>query len=67
MKNQRKEFIDKQHKHIAVNTCWLIMITDAGPDLPQLSLYQHYNDEYIIVTVVYTMLNKWQIKQYGKA
>jgi hypothetical protein len=31
----RKKFIDKQHKHIAVNTWCLIMITDAGPDLPQ--------------------------------
>ena len=29
MKNQRKEFIDKYHKHIAMNACWLIMITDA--------------------------------------
>ena len=38
MKNQRKEFIDKQHKHIAVNTCWHIMLIDAGPDLPQRHL-----------------------------
>ena len=29
MKNQRKELIDKYHKHIAMNACWLIMITDA--------------------------------------
>ena len=38
MKNHRKQFIDKQHKNISVNTCWLIMITDAGPDLPQRHL-----------------------------
>ena len=25
-----------------------------------MSLYQHYNDEYILVTVVYAMLNKWK-------
>jgi hypothetical protein len=29
MKNQRKELIDKYHKHIAMNACWIIMITDA--------------------------------------
>ena len=35
MNNLRKKFIDKQHKQIAVNTCWFIMKTDAEPDLPQ--------------------------------
>jgi hypothetical protein len=29
-----------------------------------MSLYQHYNDEYIIVTVVYAMLNRCLIKQH---
>jgi hypothetical protein len=44
MKNQRKKFIDKQIKHISVNTCWRIMITDAGPDLPQRHSYLSGNN-----------------------